>query len=171
MTKSADPTRDSFRKLESVLAAQLEEYRTMRGLIERRRDALRHADAAALRKALDAEHAAIVRIGELDRARGEVAGALARRLGIGGNVTMSALAARAHPDVRESLEVVAAALRDEVDACRRASSVVRAAADALAQHVSGVMQTVQQAFASAHTYGRAGRLAGAVPIRSIDLRS
>ena len=62
-------------------------------------------------------------------------------------------------------------LRDEIEACRRESSVVRHAAEMLAQHVSGILQTVHAAFGATKTYGRAGRLAVATPIRTVDLKS
>jgi hypothetical protein len=84
---------------------------------------------------------------------------------------VSELAAKAPSGVRERVLAIAARLRDEIAALRHESGIVRNAADALAQHVAGILQTVSSAFASTKTYGRAGRVATATPIRSIDLTS
>ncbi|MDZ4831395.1 MAG: flagellar protein FlgN [Phycisphaerae bacterium] len=170
MTRPNDSIAAGFAALEATLQRQLDEYRSLRVLIERRREALRGADAVALQAVIEAERQALVRISDLDRARTEAANGLGRRLTVT-PVTISALAVRAPEPARTAIETVAAALREEIEQCRRASSVVRAAADALAQHVSGILQTVQHAFAGTSTYGRAGRLASVGPIRSIDLRS
>lgn len=161
--------------LETTLARTLEEYRSLRKLIVRRRDALRRADARAIASAADEERRALARIADLDRVRGETALSLATRLGVAGataaSLKLNDLTPRLPAQRSESVAVVATLLRDEIEACRRDSSVLRTAAEALAQHVTGVVHAVHRALSGAETYSRAGRLAVAAPIRSIDLRT
>lgn len=169
----AKPVRSMQREeaLVEVLEATRREYASLRTLVARRRDALRRADLDQLDDALRQEQAALSRIGELDRSRTEAAANLALALELRGETSISELAARLGEPAGNRLTASAAALRGEVEACRRESSVVRSAAEALAQHVAGVLQTVNGVFAATTTYGRGGKIAVAVPLRTMDLRS
>ncbi|MDZ4755303.1 MAG: flagellar protein FlgN [Phycisphaerae bacterium] len=176
MSRTADPLADGFRTIEEILVQQEAAYRILRQLVGKRREAIRTADLATLKTTLDHERKTVARLSELDRKRTEIAVLLARRLGFA--VTpqkapppVSELAAKAPNGVRERVLAIAARLRDEIAALRHESGIVRNAAEALAQHVAGILQTVTSAFASTKTYGRAGRVATASPIRSIDLTS
>lgn len=171
MTRIADPIADLTRGLVETIDATFERYETLRSLVARRREGIRVADLDALDAALREERATTGRIAELDRRRAELAGALARRVGLPTTASASEIAARLPAAEGERLRFHAGRLRTSIDACRRESGVVRAAADALAQHVAGVLASVQALMATTPTYGRGGRLAGATPLRTVDLRS
>lgn len=171
MTRVADPIADLVRGLVETIDATHERYEALRALVARRREAIRTADLDALDSALREERATTGRVTELDRRRAELAGALARRLGLPTTASASDIAARLPDAEGERLRFHAGRLRGSIDACRRESGVVRAAADTLAQHVAGVLASVQALMAATPTYGRGGRLAGAAPLRTVDLRS
>ncbi len=163
---------DGFAELESTLLAQETCYRRLRELVARRREAIRTADLELLKATLDEERSVVTRVAELDRRRAATAAELAKRLGEPQHASsIRALVARAPQAVRERLQQLADRLRFEIEAVKEESGRVRAAADALAQHVAGVLQSVSAAFATTKTYGRAGRVAGGSAIRSIDIRS
>lgn len=170
MSRLADPVASGCRQLGDLLEQSLAEYVALRALVARRRDAVRTANMRVLDEVLQEERQATARIADLDRRRTEVAASLAKRTAVA-QPTVTAIAAKAPEGERERLLVLAARLRDEIEACRRESSVVRHAAEMLAQHVSGILQTVHAAFGATKTYGRAGRLAVATPIRTVDLKS
>lgn len=179
MSRIADPIADGFASLESTLLAQESCYRRLRELVAARREAIRTADLELLKRTLDEERLTITRVGELDRKRTETAASLAKRLGaLPANPTrdaklppVSALAAKAPSPIRDRLLGLAERLRIEIEAVRHESGLVRAAAEALAQHVAGVLQSVSSAFATTKTYSRGGRFATASAIRSIDIKS
>lgn len=178
MSRQADPTFDAFTSLEQTLIAQEQGYRDLRRLVLARRDAIRVASLESLKATLDSERATIAKLSELDRKRSELAMGLAKRLGvIAANAPrtsepkLSQLIAKAPTGLRERLHALAERLKVEVEATRHESSVVRDAADQLACHVAGILQTVSAAFAQTKTYGRAGRVATAGAIRSIDIKS
>lgn len=177
MTRS-DPALDAFAALEEILVAQEQGYRSLRGLVAARRDAIRVANLETLKSTLDSERSAISKLGELDRKRSELAMGLAKRLGVlpanaprASEPKLSALIAKAPTGPRQRLQSLAERLKIEIEAARHDSSVVRDAADRLACHVAGILQSVSSAFAQTKTYGRAGRVATAGVIRSIDIRS
>jgi hypothetical protein len=162
----------AFRDLEEIIVAQDEGYARLGGLVAARREAIRVADMAALSAALDGERRAIAALAELDRRRSEAVAVIARRFGMPADaVNVSAIAAKAPSRIGERLLAAAERLRLRIAAVRGESALVRTAAESLAQHVAGLLQTVAAAFASAKTYGRAGRLATTTPLRSIDLQS
>ncbi len=180
MSRPADPIADGFASLESTLLAQETCYRRLRELVATRREAIRTADLELLKTTLDEERRVITRVAELDRTRTDVATALAKRLGALPAPSspreqrvppMSTLAAKAPTPLRDRLLAIADRLRIEIEAVRHESGVVRAAAETLAQHVAGILQSVSSAFATTKTYGRGGRFATAGAIRSIDIKS
>ena len=179
MSAPQDPITVAFADLERTLVAQESGYVALRRLVAARRDAIRTADLDVLKRILDDERAAVTRLGELDRRRTELALGLGRRFGLvapnasraAAPPTVQQLLLRAPEDVRVRVTLLVERLRDEITLCRRESSVVRDAAERLAQHVSGLLQSVSAAFATTKTYGRGGRFAAAGALRSIDLRS
>jgi chromosome segregation ATPase len=169
---AAPSVNDGFADLESTLLAQEVCYQRLRELVGRRREAIRTADLELLKETLDEERSLVTRVSELDRRRTATAAELAKRLGAPQQAgSIRALIARAPQAARERLQQLADRLRFEVEAVKEESARVRAAADALAQHVAGVLQSVSSAFATTKTYGRAGRVANGSAIRSIDIRS
>jgi hypothetical protein len=181
MTRPADPTMQALGALEEVLLSQESGYRALRELVRARREAIRAADLERLKQTLDQERLAVSRLGDLDRKRTELAVGLAKRLGVipahakgsgpgaGQAPALSALLAKVPGALRERLSAIAERLRDEINAARQESGIVRDAAERLAQHVAGILQSVSATFASSKTYGRGGRFATAGAIRSIDL--
>jgi uncharacterized membrane protein len=171
MSRIADPVADLLRTLIETIDATGERYEALLALVARRREAIRVADLDALDAALREERATTASIAEFDRRRSELAGALARRLGLPTTASASDIAARLPEADGERLRFHAGRLRAAIEACRRESGIVRAAAEALAQHVAGVLASVHAFLATNPTYGRGGRLAGAAPLRTVDLRS
>ncbi len=63
-------------------------------------------------------------------------------------------------------------LRSTIEEVRGSSRIVRAAADALARHMGGLLQTVQSALSRARVYSDQGRIAtGAQYQFCLDLKS
>ena len=63
-------------------------------------------------------------------------------------------------------------LKRAIDDVGKASAVVRMAADTLARHMSGLMQTVQSALGRATVYGRRGQIeTGQQNQFCVDIRS
>ena len=75
------------------------------------------------------------------------------------------------PD-RTRLLALGEQLRSTMGQVRRASSVVRAAAEALDRHMAGIVHTVQSALSRARVYGSRGRLAAGAQMHfSVDLET
>lgn len=177
-SSKGDPIASGFASLESTLLAQETCYRRLRELVGARREAIRTADLELLKTTLDEERLTITRVAELDRTRTEIATSLAKRLGAIPAQSreqklppVSTLASKAPSPLRDRILALAERLRIEIEAVRHESSLVRNAAETLAQHVAGILQSVSSAFATTKTYGRGGRFATAAAIRSIDIKS
>jgi hypothetical protein len=176
MSRIADPIADGCRALEAVLVQQEELYARLRILVAERREAVRTADLDRLRTSLEEERRVVARLADLDKQRTDIAAALGRRLGLVQpgrpvQVDIAQLAARAPQGIRERLVATSERLKHEILLVRRESGVVRQAAEALAGHLAGILQSVSGAFAGARCYGPAGRVATATPIRSLDLKT
>ncbi|MCA9284977.1 MAG: flagellar protein FlgN [Phycisphaerales bacterium] len=158
--------------LTETLRAQLDAHRELLPLLERKRDAIRTASADALRTTIEHERRVVRRLEQLERQRGALMERLAAALGLPRDATASAIAAAVGEPVERRLLALAAELREVVERSRRESSVLRAAADALAQHMHGVLQSVQGALSAARVYGRAGRIDAGAQLRcAVDLTS
>ena len=87
-----------------------------------------------------------------------VAPDLAEALGIDPESTVSEVVAAVGEADGSKLAVLATQLRELVERTKREHSVVRAAADSLARHMAGIVQSVTGALSGTGVYGRQGRL-------------
>lgn len=160
--------------LESTLRSQLDEHQKLLTLLQRKREAVRHAKIDAIGELIEHERMQIERIAELERGRDQIVQRLTQQLQPGSTEPMplAAIAERADEPVQSRLLGIAAQLRDLVKEVRQTSSVVRNAAEALSNHISGVMQTFHAALSRAGVYGRQGQLAtGSQTEYSVDVKS
>lgn len=140
--------------------------------IRARREAIRQADFAALNQLEQSERELLARVAAADKARRDDATALAVRIGLKADATLSEIAARLGVADRERLEAARSELRAVVEQTRFESGVVRQAAERLSAHMAGVMQAVNSALAHAKIYSRAGSISiGPNVVSSLDIRS
>jgi hypothetical protein len=113
-------------------------------------------------------------LAELEKSRLTVVGRLTESLHpqAAAPLSLNQIAEAAGEPAGDRLTALAGQLRAAVQEVKRASTVVRTAADALARHMSGLMQTVHSALTRARVYGRRGRLdTGAQSRFAIDVTS
>lgn len=160
--------------LEKLLRSQLEEHEKLLALLERKREAVRHARIDSISGLVEEERRSIDRIAEIDRGREQIVLRLTQQLqpGSAEPLPLTAIAERADEPVQSRLLGIAAQLRELVATVRQTSSVVRSAAEALSNHISGVMQTLHAAMSRAGVYGRQGQFAGGAQMEhSVDVKS
>jgi hypothetical protein len=160
--------------LEEILRGELREHESLLRLAQCNREAIRRADTGAVGRICADERSAAGRLEELEHARQELATRLTRVLdpkarepmtlrriveavGERRGVRLGALSARLHETVAET---------------RRASAVARAAAEALARYMAGVVRSLESALGGATVYTRTGRMRAVISGRMrVDLRS
>jgi predicted signal transduction protein with EAL and GGDEF domain len=160
--------------LEAALRGLIEAHDRLLALLERKREAIRSADLAALSAMAGDEQREIERIITLDAQRVEAIRALAAWLKrpAAPAPTVSEIAAAAGEPAGPRLAALGAQLRDRLIEAHRASSVLRAAAEALSRHMTGLIQTVQSALSRARVYGQRGRIDPGAQVQfALDIRS
>lgn len=160
--------------LEKMLRSQLEAHEQLLELLERKREAVRHAKIDTISELLDQERRSIERIAEIERGREQVVRRITEQLqpGAAEPLPLTMIAERADEPVQSRLLGIAAQLREMVAKVKQTSSVVRSAAEALSNHISGVMQTFHAAMSRAGVYGRQGQLAGGTQMEhSVDVKT
>jgi hypothetical protein len=160
--------------LEKMLRSQLEEHKKLLALLERKREAVRQAKIDVIGQLIEDERRLIERIAEIDRAREQVVQRLTQQLAPRASepLAISAIADHAEEPVQSRLLGIAAQLREMVMKVRQTSTVVRSAAEALSNHINGVMQSFHAALSRAGVYGRQGHLAGGAQMEhSVDVKS
>jgi hypothetical protein len=160
--------------LERILVRQLDGHKRMLGCIERNREAVRHADMDTIKRVCQEQNRLAQQLAELEKSRLTVVGRLTESLQpqAAAPLSLVQIAEAAGAPAGDRLTALAAQLRAAVQEVRQASTVVRTAADALARHMSGLMQTVHSALTRARVYSRRGRLATGTQSRfSIDVTS
>ncbi|MHC4082607.1 MAG: flagellar export chaperone FlgN [Planctomycetota bacterium] len=165
---------DQLTLLERILVRQLEDHKRMLACMERNREAVRHADMDAIKSICQEQNVLAQQLAELEKSRLTVVGRLTESLQprAAKPLSLVQIAEAAGEPVGHRLAALAGQLRATVEEVRRASAVIRTAADALARHMSGLMQTVHSALTRARVYSRRGRLAtGAQSRFSIDVTS
>lgn len=164
---------EGFRRLEELLDTQCGHYRRVQELVDSQREALRVADVTALSNASNAERELLDAIGRLDTRRVELVEAIAAELGLAqpGSPTLTDLLEHSGPR-RGRLVTIADELRRLISKTRAASGVVRTAAESLARHMQGIVQSVEIGIGRTGIYERTGRLVSALPRHSsINIRS
>ncbi len=174
--RSATPTdcAGMVEALEAILRAQVQGHTRLLACIERKRTAIRSADIRAVESLCGEENAITPKICDLEKKRLDVIGRLTAALApsAAAPLTVSEIAARLDQQKQERLLALAAQLREVLADVKKQSAIVRAAADALARHMGGIVQTVHSALSRAGVYGHRGRIIlGAQVASSLDLKS
>ncbi len=175
-TTTTDPTglRHDIRLLEATLRRKLEAHKQLLVCVERNREAVRQADMQQIRSICEEQNTVAQGLAELEKVRLALVGRLTERLEPNAQrpVSLSRIAAELDEPAGGRFKTLAAQLKHAVEEVRKASAVVRAAADTLARHMSGLMQTVQSVLGRATVYGRRGRIeTGQQNQFCVDIRS
>lgn len=132
------------------------------------REALRRADGAGVERCARAQGDLLSRIADLEGRRRELTALHAP--GAGGEVTLTALAARTPRASRDELLRRTAALRDLMARVQDEHRTIAAASKALIAHMEGLMRQVGRVLSHAQTYGRRGVVEPGTPVvTSLDL--
>ncbi len=147
--------------LEKLMQAMAHEHQELLKLLECKRDAVRKAEMKSIGDITEQERRIVRRIEEMDRHRRELLRRIAAAIGAPADepLRVSHIAECVPEPMRQELNEAAQHLRERVHAVREVSSIVRAAAEALASHMSGIMQQVNWALSRAGVYGSSGRVA------------
>jgi hypothetical protein len=168
------PLDTMFDALEAMLREQMDAHEKLLPLLDCKREAVRHADLETISQVMEQERLIIARIAEIERNREQLVYRITQQIQPEATkpLPISAIAERAAEPVQTRLMAMAAQLRDLVKDVRERSSVIRSAVEALSNHLSGVMQTVNAALSRAGVYGRQGRLAtGDQMQHSVDVKT
>lgn len=160
--------------MEKLMRGLIDEHARLLQCLERKREAVRQARLSDVNAHCDEEHRIIQRMNDFERHRRDLVRRIGNALQVPRNedVTISRIAGAVPDPLRTRLEAGSAQLRDAVLEVRKQSSVVRAAAEALARHMSGVMQSVHSALSRAGVYGRRGHLAMGTQLEfNVDVKS
>ncbi|MHC4247068.1 MAG: flagellar protein FlgN, partial [Planctomycetota bacterium] len=130
------------RGLEATLSTQIEGYRRFLETIGRKRDAIKNAQLDRVPEIAAIEEQIVHRLERLDRRRTTEARRLAEAVGVDPDATISEVVAAIEETDGSKLAVLATQLRELVERAKREHSVVRAAADSLARHMAGIVQSV-----------------------------
>jgi hypothetical protein len=160
--------------LVELLAEQKQAHLELLDCLRRKRRALAGADLPAIADVVDQEQRSAQRLADLEVRGRAAAASLASALGLSGEPrpTVRTMGlSLAEPD-RSRLLAVVEEVRGLAARAQRESSVLKAATDALQQHVGGLIQTMNAALSRAGLYGRRGRLSMGRQVQySVDLRS
>ena len=159
-TTGATDLHQEITLLEENLHRQLKAHRQLLACIERNREAIRRADMKQIRSICEQENTVAQHLAELEKVRLVLVGRVTERLepDAGEPVSMGRIAEALDGPAAGRFEALAAQLRAMIKEVRTASAVVRTAADALARHMGGLLQTVHSALGRAKVYGRRGML-------------
>ncbi|MHC4218133.1 MAG: flagellar export chaperone FlgN [Planctomycetota bacterium] len=163
---------DELTVLEQLLLRQLEDHKRMLVCLEQNREAVRRADMDAIKQVCQEQNSIAQRLAELEKSRLVVVGRMTQRLQpqAAAPLSMQQIAEAVGEPAGDRLAGLAGQLRASVEEVRKASAVVRKAGDALARHMSGLMQTVHSALTRARVYSRRGQLATSDQCRfSVDV--
>ena len=152
---------DELALLERILRRQIEDHKRMLACMGRNHEAVRQADMEAIERVCQEQNTIAQQLAELEKSRLTMVGRLTERLRPQAPkpLSISQIAEAIGEPAGRRLGALAGQLRGTVEEVRRASAVARAAAEALARHMSGLMQTVHSALTRARVYGRGGRMA------------
>tara|TARA_R110000782_G_scaffold13976_14_gene40994 strand:+ start:1859 stop:2422 length:564 start_codon:yes stop_codon:yes gene_type:complete len=152
-TPAPAPARPDLDRLDTLLAALIDEHETLLGLARSHRDALAHADAERLKTVVEQTGQVLQRVHAVETERQRL---VARP--DGRPSTMDELISAVDAADRRRLSDRAGALRALIENLHTEHEAVRAASEALATHMRGLMQQVAGKLSHAGTYGRRGRV-------------
>jgi len=160
--------------LEKILRAQIEIHHRLLDFIERKREAIRTADLSQIESLCQQENVVAQKLAALEKHRLDLVGQLTMVFQPKAErpLTMTDIAMRLAEPQQSRLTALAAQLREDLTKVKQQSSIVRAAAETLARHMSGIMQSVNSALSKARVYGQRGRLVVGAQVQSIvDFKS
>lgn len=140
-------------RLDALLATLVEEHRTLLALARSHRDALAHADSERLKAIVDQTGQVLQRVHAVETERQRL---VARP--DGRPSTMDELIDAVNDADRRRLSDRAGTLRTLIQNVQHEHEAVRAASEALATHMRGLIQQVAGKLSHAGTYGRGGRV-------------
>lgn len=145
-------------QLEAILALQLAEHDLLLELIQRKRRALREAKHQLVADCCRQENIRVQKIGELEKTRLLLAGELTLLVlpGAAEPLRLDGLAQRLAEPGRGRLLVLRQQLRERIEQVRHDAGAAQRAAEALARHMQGLMQTLSGVMSGGAAYGRAG---------------
>ena len=161
-------------QLELLLRSQQQDYENLGQMIQRKREAIRHADMNAITDLCQQENTIAQKVTETEKARLILTAELTRAIDPKASrpLSMSEVAQAIDEPNRTRLLQLSQTLRGTIEEVRAASRIVRAAADGLSRHMGGLLQTVQSALSRARVYSDRGRIAtGAQYQFCLDLKS
>lgn len=161
-------------RLEQILCGQQQQYQKLGQLIQGKREAIRQADMSAIAELCQQENTIAQHVMEMEKARLILTGELTRALVPTASrpMSISEVAKAVDEPNRSRLLQLSQSLRSTIEEVRAASGIVRAAADGLSRHMSGLLQTVQSALSRARVYSDQGRIASGAQCQfCLDLKS
>ncbi len=161
-------------QLELLLRSQQQDYENLGQMIQRKREAIRHADMNAITDLCQQENTVAQHVTEMEKTRLILTAELTRAIDPKASrpFSISEVAQAIDEPNRTRLLQLSQTLRGTIEEVRSASSIVRAAADGLSRHMGGLLQTVQSALSRARVYSDRGRIAtGAQYQFCLDLKS
>ena len=160
--------------LEKILRAQHDDYKKIAKFIERKQEAIRNANMQEITSICQDEHEVAQHATQLEKQRLLLTGDLTSRLQPNASepLTVSQIAEVLVGPDRERILELSTALKQTVKDVRQASSIVRKAADKLAAHMGGLLQTMQSVLSKAQVYSQQGRISVATQSQyCLDLKS
>ena len=145
-------------QLEAILVQELAEHDQLLELIQRKRRALRQANHRLVADCCRQENGRVQKIAELEKARLRSVGQLTLLLAPGAAepLRLGALAQRLSEPVRGRLLVLRQHLRQRIEQVRHDAGIAQRAAETLARHMQGLVQTLSGVMGGGAAYGRAG---------------
>lgn len=161
-------------RLEETLRDLLAAHEQLLSLLDRKREAVRLADADGISSLCVEEHAVIRRVSDMEQERASLLDALNAAFDIaqGDGLTVNDLSESLDQESGARLRVIAARLRDVMQRVKQESAVVRDAAECLSAHLAGIMQLVHGTLSHARVYSRHGCIDPGAPVQgAVDIHS
>lgn len=174
MITNADTTKTDAERLETIVRDLVQCYELLCASAEERLEAMRRSDARALASRIAAENRVVQRLAELEAERSTLVSSMAERLGseYGSATKITWIARRLKGQESERIASLCAHLKGLGARLKSTNEVARQAAEHLAQHMTGLLQTVSQHLNHAKTYSRSGGVdAGPRVVSSLDISS
>jgi hypothetical protein len=144
--------------LDALCRRQLVLHDELAELLDRKREALRSADADRMSELCGLENERVQKLSELEKQRLELVARLTRRVRPGATepMRMRELAECFTGPTRERLLALRGELVERMQAVQGKASRARLATESLLRHVTGVVSQVGAAATGVQTYGRTG---------------
>ncbi len=169
MDKRLDAMADG---LEAVMGRAIEAHERLHSLMRRKREAFARADTGRMTELLQLENEQVKAIADLERKRLELVAQMTLVVEPGASepLRMRELAERCEEPLRGRLLAMRQRLEAKLQEVKAEASVARRAAESLARHVRGLVQTIGAISSGAAAYGRAGRVPEpAATIRTLNV--